>query len=275
MSNSPYPDDARFWIPAARPVRVGEDETLHFPYASAVSPTEPLAASLRRSRAAVELLGLLLAWVCSQIMAGISISSFPWSDDRWAGLVGSLLMGLILLVACVAMIQRDRHPIRTIGWVMDRLGSNVAIGVLTLFVVMPALFIGMLILTLAFPEILAERIAAQKAIEQTFPPDMLPYLIPLTLWVAVWEEFVFRGFLLTRLRPLLRNWWLTVTLGALIFSLGHFYQGYTGVMMTFGLGLVMGLLLVWRRSLVPGVVFHFLFNLTQILVLHLTSTTWE
>ena len=92
-------------------------------------------------------------------------------------------------------------------------------------------------------------------------------MIALMTFVAIWEEIAFRGFMLTRLQSIFRRWWLTIPIGAVLFGFGHGYQGPLAIVQTMLLGIVMGVLFWWRKSLVPGIVFHLLNNVMAFLML--------
>ena len=94
----------------------------------------------------------------------------------------------------------------------------------------------------------------------------LAWVLPLSMFVGFWEEIVFRGFLLGRLRvafhevegsPRQRNARvMAVVLSGLLFGAGHGYQGLLGLVQTSSVGVVLGGLTVWRKSLWPAIVAH-------------------
>jgi membrane protease YdiL (CAAX protease family) len=80
----------------------------------------------------------------------------------------------------------------------------------------------------------------------------------LVVLVAIAEETIFRGYLLLRFRSLnLSPPWAAV-LSAVIFSLGHGYEGTSGVVTVGTMGLVFAVIYLWRQSLVAPMVMHFL-----------------
>lgn len=85
--------------------------------------------------------------------------------------------------------------------------------------------------------------------------------------VAVVEETLFRGFLLTRLLALTGRRSLALGLATLIFALGHGYEGVTGMLAVAALGLLYGVIFLWRGSLVAPAVMHFLQNAAGMFVL--------
>lgn len=85
---------------------------------------------------------------------------------------------------------------------------------------------------------------------------------------AICEELAFRGFILSGLQRSRRRW-LPIVISALLFGVIHMIpkQQFNAAL----LGLVLGLLAVRSGSLLPGVVFHFIFNGTQVMASRLTS----
>lgn len=88
-------------------------------------------------------------------------------------------------------------------------------------------------------------------------------VVPLALFVGFWEETVFRGFLLGRFRAAFavtgtlgkRDVW-AVLLTAALFGGAHGYQGALGILQTTLIGITLGLLTVWRKSVWPAVIAH-------------------
>ena len=76
--------------------------------------------------------------------------------------------------------------------------------------------------------------------------------------VAVTEETLFRGYLLLRFRQLLKSTPAAVFLSAMIFSIGHGYQGTGGVIAVGTMGILFALIYLWRQSLLAVMMIHFL-----------------
>jgi membrane protease YdiL (CAAX protease family) len=93
------------------------------------------------------------------------------------------------------------------------------------------------------------------------------FLLPTTLpesivWIIVscaagiGEELVFRGYLQPQLWSLTKSLPTALLLQALIFAIGHIYQGWKPALVTAIYGLVFGLIAAWRRSIIPGALAH-------------------
>ncbi|MFN0180940.1 MAG: CPBP family intramembrane glutamic endopeptidase [Gemmatimonadales bacterium] len=78
-------------------------------------------------------------------------------------------------------------------------------------------------------------------------------------WVAVTagicEEIVYRGYLIWYFGGFFGPW-LGAVVGAVLFGLGHFYQGGSGVVKTGALGLFAGVLFVGTGSLLWPIILH-------------------
>ncbi len=85
-----------------------------------------------------------------------------------------------------------------------------------------------------------------------------------TIWIllsagaALSEEIAFRGYVITRLRILSGSYWIGAILGSAAFSLGHLYQGFAGVLLTFIYGMLFSGLFIARKSVFPCIIAHFL-----------------
>lgn len=88
----------------------------------------------------------------------------------------------------------------------------------------------------------------------------------LVVLVAIAEETIFRGYLLLRFRGLNLSLPRAAVLSAVIFSLGHGYEGTSGVITVGTMGLVFAVIYLWRQSLVAPMVMHFLQDFTGIVL---------
>lgn len=78
----------------------------------------------------------------------------------------------------------------------------------------------------------------------------------LCLVVGFSEELIFRGYLQSQGIALLRNTPIAVVAAAIVFGLGHGYQGARGVVLISVYGSLFGILALLRRNLLPGMIAH-------------------
>ena len=84
----------------------------------------------------------------------------------------------------------------------------------------------------------------------------------IAIWIAAsltagfCEEVIFRGYLQKQFFALTSSVAFAVAAQALLFGVGHIYQGYKAVGVVSILGVLYGALAQWRASLLPGMLSH-------------------
>jgi membrane protease YdiL (CAAX protease family) len=175
-------------------------------------------------------------------------------------------LGLVALI--LFFLWRNGESLAHIGWSFKKRALDVVLG----FALFPFLVVG--------SGVLEEFLHGMGF---TSPATPLPALHPTpnvfhlvlgTVFVAVVaisEETIFRGYLLLRLQNTTRSVAGAVLLSAVIFSIGHGYEGSAGVITVGAMGVVFALAYLWRRSLVLPVTLHFLQDFMSIVLLPLLS----
>jgi len=86
--------------------------------------------------------------------------------------------------------------------------------------------------------------------------------VEIVLWVLVslsagiCEEFVFRGYLMRQFAAWFKSWPLGLLMSAIVFGIGHAYQGIGPVLTIVVHGISFGLVALLTRRLVPGMTAH-------------------
>ena len=70
------------------------------------------------------------------------------------------------------------------------------------------------------------------------------------------EEFVFRGYIQRQCQALCGCTILASALQVIIFTQGHFYQGWIRLVPVLLIGALLTIVALWRRSLIPGMIAH-------------------
>jgi membrane protease YdiL (CAAX protease family) len=87
-------------------------------------------------------------------------------------------------------------------------------------------------------------------------------VLEMALWVVlsisagICEEVVFRGYLQCQFKALTRSGLAGVALQAVLFGISHGYQGFEATLKITTYGALFGLLVMWRKSLRPGMIAH-------------------
>ncbi|XP_030530237.1 uncharacterized protein LOC115740783 [Rhodamnia argentea] len=99
--------------------------------------------------------------------------------------------------------------------------------------------------------------SVEQSILARDPIAMALYALVVTVCAPVWEEIVFRGFLLPSLTKYMPVW-CAILVSSVAFALAHF-NGQRMLPLIF-LGVVMGLLFTRSRNLLPSMLLHSLWN---------------
>lgn len=202
------------------------------------------------------LITLLIGYPLASVLLNLIGSADPSGLDSRIRQVylPSLMVQLLILSAILIILRRTHSSISEIGLAgNDVTWANALSGIL--------FFVG------AWIVIIFLRSIIEKS--GYIPEKEFLYLLPSTatekaFWVilslgaAFSEEITFRGFIISRFSILTGKEWHGAVLSSLAFSLGHLYQGATGLILTFIYGLMFAGLYVARRSIFPCIVAHFL-----------------
>lgn len=166
-----------------------------------------------------------------------------------------MLRDLALVCLILFFIWRNGEPRELIGLTLRNAWKEFGLGV-ALYV--PFFF-------LAFAVDLGFRRAGLSTPSGPAPTFLTPkgtaesvLALLLVVVVAISEETMFRGYLITRLRAITGSLAGSLILSAAIFSVGHGYEGSAGMATVGVMGLVFGLVFVWRRSLLAPMTMHFI-----------------
>jgi membrane protease YdiL (CAAX protease family) len=193
----------------------------------------------------------------------------------WAAIGGfardNILAGAVVralcMVALVLLILRSDGQKNALGLYRHEAGIDLLLGLpFTFGAFATALVSGLLVMaiTRAAHSSMVDREAMERPslLLDLFGGTSLPAFAAAIAVTATFEEVVFRGFLLPRLRHVTGAWWLAVGIGAVAFGAGHVYEGWTAVVQTAALGVFFGVAFIFRGRLLPVVVAHASFDVT-------------
>jgi membrane protease YdiL (CAAX protease family) len=211
----------------------------------------------------IELAIFLFLFVPSMVLSFLTVK--PESLTFPVLAFASTLKDLALLSLVLYLVWRNGESFSSIGCTWHKAWTEIALGAL-------------LFLPLTYGIGLVERLLQVAGLSfMKGPPS---YLVPTGTWqillafvflvvVAISEEVIFRGYLILRFRALAGNRAAALLLSTAIFSIGHGYEESGGVIAVGILGLVFGLVYLWRGSLLAPMVMHFLQNFIGIVLVPL------
>lgn len=161
----------------------------------------------------------------------------------------TIIIEFLIFLLIILVLKRGGETLRNVGWGDFNL-KNLFIGIGFVF------FANAILLTLS----LILNIKQPKEIEFLLPKTVTDkvFWIIMSLAAGVAEETGFRGYVLTKLNLFVKNWWITAIISSFFFGVGHFYQGWGGSVLTGIYGLLFCGLFIWRKSLAPCIIAHFL-----------------
>lgn len=180
--------------------------------------------------------------------------------------VAMILRDLSLLSLVLFFLWRNGEPVKLIGWNFKNTWKEVLLGVgLFIPIFFGAAWLDRFLQTIGF----STPATPQPSFLPTTGTAEFVLASILVAVVALTEETIFRGYLILRFRNIMANPATAVVLSAVIFSLGHGYEGTAGVITVGVMGLIFALVYVWRGSLVAPMVMHFLQDFLSIVLLPL------
>jgi len=199
----------------------------------------------------VGLVGQIVLVICL-IPVGLTLGALT----GWVVL--SPIMGMVVpLLAATWLLKRDGMGWRDVGFA-KRMPFTHFLGFTVLAAV--AVFVAAMILEsiLEAAGLPPSDVSSMKLLIEGNTVYFLLFLLPVSWGSAAFgEELLVRGFLLNRLECLTRSPVWAVIAQAAIFALAHFYQGITGVLVIFVIGLILGAVFIrCGRNLWPVIAAH-------------------
>ena len=214
---------------------------------------------MTRPQASLDILLALALTVAAGLIAAVAT---PLLTGRLGlPLLATLsLQGVLILIGLQLLLRWRRTPWGSLRLPAPRLG-DLGRGLLALGAVLAVNVVLNLVLSGVDPSLMENHQQRLSGIAGSLTDGLSFAGIAATaLFIGFYEEALARGFLLRRSEALLGGSWGPALLSSLLFGLGHFYQGWTGVLQTALIGLVLARLSLHWGSLWPAIVAHALLN---------------
>ena len=185
----------------------------------------------------------------------------PQEFDRAMIVVGTLMQAMFCCAAVAFIVRHRRQSAASLGLSGRLIGRNVAIGVATVGVIFGTNYVAIMLIYVLEPSLIDQLHTNRENLRNLIPKMHPVEFFVLTVVVSFYEELVVRGFILPRLRRWLGSWVPAVLLSAAIFAIPHLLQQEPFPVCLLGLmAVTLSLVTIWRRSLVPAMTAHLLFN---------------
>lgn len=180
-------------------------------------------------------------------------------------LLAMSVRNLGVLAAVGLLLHTNRQGWAQLGLLRRGLRSEALFGVAALggaFVAHLVVGMALAVVVTAFSPEALQTEARQRAgtVVEIVSSTSVPALVVVVVTAAAFEEVVFRGFVLPRARQALHRWATALVLVAILFGIGHLYEGTLAVVQTAALGIYFGLILILRGRLLPAIIAHAGFN---------------
>ena len=264
-------------VPLARPIGYTEAPA-HRPGASEIllADSSKTSAWIDIGILAIGLVAaeLVIVRIMGLVVGGEVLAQDPLDRDveRMLNIAGVGMRAAAALAIIWLVLLWRGQTCHSIGLGRRHLGLNVLIGSFT-----PAL-IGCVILginlslLLVWPEAMRQMTENAARLMELVPRLKPHEFVILMATVGIYEEIVFRGFLMPRLRRALGSWTAAVLISTSIFTALHATeQTPVALFHICLLSLALSLITIWRRSIVPAVIAHALFNLSVVMILYVSA----
>lgn len=263
-------------VPMARPVMPE-----YVPFVPSPPGDPILLPGLTRSEAWVDLVLAAVLVVGWDLVIGAVLHAWLYAtgsaplDGEWPPelqqrfLVPGLFLRASGIIGIVLLLVRRRgQPLASVGLSRRGWPADVLIGVTALFVLYAIMFLFLLVVAVAWPELMKQLQQNAELLQDLVPPLGWLGFIPLALVIGIYEELLFRGFLMTRLRKATGSWIAAVLLSTALFTVLHAAdQTGAALLLILMLSIVFSIMTVWRRSILAAIIAHALFNYSQFLFL--------
>lgn len=167
------------------------------------------------------------------------------------------------LVVIVLMLRFRGQRLRDLGLNAAGWANEVGLG----FLVLPVLFGATMVVSLFFQRFLPQLVQTDNPLLDLVrsPLDLVLFMLS-SVWVGGVKEEIQRAFILTRFDRYLGGMWLGLFVWSAFFGVMHGMQGIDKAAGAGVLGLLFGLIYIWRRSLIAPIVAHALYDITTLLI---------
>ncbi len=264
------PPDKRTPIPVARPA---SSQPASPPPVVVAQPTVPsddhwwAPAPITRLQALGDILLVAVVLVVPQAAAmliGRSIHTAPEPVPAGRMLAANSMVWAAVAGVAIYLIHRTGQPLSSIGIRRENAFAAVGAAITSTLAIYAAVLVTALTAAVLTHASRQTMTAPVRQIEELLGPPSWLAIFGIAATAGVFEEIVFRGFLLTRLRVIVGSWGWAVAIGAVLFAVPHVWEGLWAVVLIVPVAVVLSITFIARRGLAAPILAHFLFNFVQL-----------
>lgn len=203
---------------------------------------------------------------------------FPNDDELNSAIARMALFPAIIWRTIVAtalilwLTRRQNLPLQSVGLTRGGFAINLLLGIAAFFAIAIGVIVCTTLVQMLFPRLAQEFEKNADMIMDAVPRVRPPIFFVICLFIGFYEELIFRGFLMPRLRRATNSWLLAVLLSTTVFAALHLKdQAAAASIPIVSLSLTFSVLTIWRRSLVPAMLAHALFDFAMFLTLYYSA----
>jgi membrane protease YdiL (CAAX protease family) len=244
-------------LPVARPILSQARPCLDFPCPAETRP-------ITRTRAILEIVAvfglLFLVPALVRLFFTENLDHMPAFIDN-LGIYGRVLvMGSLVSLLIFLFLRLDREPIRAVGLHLKDLEGEIWTAFWSLVIIFSFNLAVMVMISIFLPDLATKLAKERTEVFKLFPTSSPLWLILITAFVGFYEELVFRGFLITRLKVVAGNIWVTLFISSLLFGIAHNYQDLLAMTQITVIAFIVGMMFVLRKSLISPILAHMAFD---------------
>lgn len=205
-------------------------------------------------------IGAAIAFAFAVIIVALSSGLLALLDGT--GIIfQAFTIGAISLATVAALLRWRGQGVDAIGLGRTPVGPALGWGLVSVLAAYAVNLLLMAVFLALFQEQGLKSAAEEKSnLFDAIAAVPAAWILPATLFVGFYEEVVFRGLILSRLRVLCKGVVAPVIISAVLFGLLHGGQGPIGVLQATAIGAVFASLAAWRRNVWPCIIAHSLLD---------------
>lgn len=264
----------------SEPLIHNEPEPVTLPVARAV--IEPQPSQPPAGEALSQLLIVAGAYVVWRYFMLLHV--VDWIEVRAPGtqVYAQVFLNGVAAMIAVWLAARSQPRIReSLGLATDGIGREILWGMLMVIPCYVANIIVSVLYVVAsgidVMDVAQDRLDNMEVLAQLAAVSV----VPISIYVGIYEEILFRGFFLSRLRWLFGGansggtTALAIVLSAVVFGLAHVYQGTLGVLQTFTVGIILAIIVVWRKKIWACMIAHMGIDIFGLVLLKVLKPMFE